>query len=546
MNGFIQDLKTEFHGYNGKKFTMDLMAGLTVAAVALPLALAFAVSNGVDAAAGLITSIFAGFFISTLGGGSYQISGPTGTMTAVMLMLVAQYGLQGVFVATMLAGVIRLVCGLLKLGSLVSYLPMPVVTGFTSGIAIVIATGQIDNFFGTVSQGTNTIEKLMSYGRLGFHPDPKAMLIGGIVIAIMLLWPKKWNAKVPSSLVGIIVAAIVSNVLKLDLAVVGEIPRTLLPEARLHFSDLSPELMVSLLPPAFTIAALGMIESLLCGASASRMKNEGFNADRELLAQGIGNILIPFFGGIPATAAIARTSVAIKSGGQTRLAGVFHSAGLLLCMFLLGPVMAKLPLAALAGVLLVTAWRMNEWSSIRYIFHKRFTGAIIKFLLTMVCAVVFDLTIAIIIGVAFAAFSFIAKSTALEMDFAPVRNERMAGEIDVETNRENTIVAYITGALFFGSVAKFNQYMGTLPNHCKEVIFSMRGVTTMDTSGAQTMMETCRDLQKKGVQILFCGVHKNIREVMAQAGIVDMIGEDSFFWSVDKALMETRFVPSQQ
>ena len=410
FSAFFRSLKQEFAGYNSKKLLADMMAGLTVCAVALPLALAFGVSSGASAASGLVTAIIAGVVIAILGGASYQISGPTGAMSAVLVGIVAEYGLQGVFFAggasyqisgptgamsavlvgivaeyglqgvffaCFAAGVLLLLAGVFKLGRLISFIPMPVIMGFTSGIAIIIAMGQIDNFFGTVSEGGSNLEKIASYGRLGFHPNMQAVLIGLLVVLVMVFWPKKWGARVPGSLVGIILATIVATVAGMDqLAVVGDIPKTLLLADRLSLGGLSFTMLENLLSPIVTIAALGMIESLLCGASASRMKGEAFNADQELIAQGVGNILLPLFGGVPATAAIARTSVAVKSGQQTRLTSVFHSLFLLASMFLLGGVMARLPLSALAGVLMVTAWRMNDWEGIRYIFRHKFKSGI--------------------------------------------------------------------------------------------------------------------------------------------------------------------------
>ena len=266
---FFKDLKQEFSGYNSAKLMKDIMAGLTVCAVALPLALAFGVSSGASAASGLVTAIIAGVVIAILGGASYQISGPTGAMSAVLIGIVVDYGLQGVFFACFAAGILLLAAGILKLGRLTTFIPMPVVMGFTSGIAIIIALGQIDNFFGTVSEGASSLEKVASYSYLGFHPNMQAVLIGVLVVAIMLVWPKKWGAKVPGSLVGIIVATIVSIVFKMDLAVVGEIPRTLMLEERLSLSSLNLQMVSDLMSPIVTIAALGMIESLLCGASGA-------------------------------------------------------------------------------------------------------------------------------------------------------------------------------------------------------------------------------------------------------------------------------------
>lgn len=540
IGNYIRDLKREFKGYNLKALSKDLMAGLTVTAVALPLALAFGVSSGADAAAGLITAIIAGLVISIFSGASFQISGPTGAMTAVLVTIVARYQMQGVFVACLLAGVILLIFGLLKLGNLVSFIPMPVVTGFTSGIAIIIALGQIDNLFGTVSVGESAIEKLISYGTLGFSPNWYAVGIGLLVILIMIFYPKKWNNVVPSSLVSIIIAALVSNIFKFDVATVGEIPRTLLPQTRLIFSNIDVNMIKDLATPAFTIAMLAMIESLLCGSAAARMKKEPFDADRELIAQGIGNVLIPFFGGVPATAAIARTSVAIKSGCVTRLCGIIHSIGLLLSMFLLGSLMARLPLAALAGVLIVTAWRMNEWSSIKYIFGGRFKGAIAKFLITMICTVVFDLTVAVIVGVAVSFLIFVVKASKIEINFSRVENAKLKeSQEDVEKWHKNAFVTYITGSVFFGNAAKIREALETIDSY-EEIIFSLRGVSAIDTSGAQTLYELCEELKDSNIKVAFCGVQKSVREMLERAGIVELLGENAFYWSVDRAILENK------
>lgn len=398
-NSYVSDLRQEFRGYNGAKFAKDLMAGVTVAAVALPLALAFGVSSGATAASGLLTAVICGFVISLLGGAYYQISGPTGAMAAVLMSIVAQYGLSGVFTATVMAGIILVLAGILHLGKVTAFIPMPVITGFTSGISVVIALGQLDNFFGTTSQGSTAVEKVLSYFTVGFSVNPAAVLLGSAIIVFMIVYPKKWNAVVPASLVSIILATAASLIIPMDIQRVGEIPSSLLLPERFTLEGLDLATVRGLLAPAVSIAALGMIESLLCGASAARMTGVRLNSDRELIAQGVGNILSPLFGGIPATAAIARTSVAVKSGAQTRLTGMIHALVLLVSLLVLGPVMAQIPLSALAGVLLVTAWRMNEWHTIRYIFSHKFKGAMVKFLATMIATIVFDLTIAILIGV---------------------------------------------------------------------------------------------------------------------------------------------------
>ena len=492
FSAFFRDLRTEFAGYNADKLLKDVMAGLTVCAVALPLALAFGVSSGASAAAGLVTAILAGVVIAILGGASYQVSGPTGAMSAVLIGIVAQYGLQGVFFACFAAGVLLLAAGLLKLGRLIGFIPMPVIMGFTSGIAIIIALGQVDNFFGTVSEGSSNLEKLASYARLGFHPNLQAVLIGALVVAVMLVWPKKWGAKVPGSLIGIIAAT--------------------------------------------TLAALGMIESLLCGASAARMKSEPFHADQELIAQGVGNILLPFFGGVPATAAIARTSVAIKSGQQTRLTSVFHSVFLLASMFLLGGVMARLPLSALAGVLMVTAWRMNDWAGIRYIFAHRFKSAISQFLVTMLATVVFDLTVAIILGVIYSAILYVARSSRIHVAFSTIDGNRLRYDVGKSPILDSAGVVYVTGSLFFGAVDEFNHRLQDIPEE-DHLILSLRGMPSVDVSGAQAVLELCQRLLAKGHTIAFCGVAEDVRSYFDRAGVTALVGESAYYHSADRAIL---------
>lgn len=534
---YILDLKNEFSNYSGKKLSQDMMAGLTVTAVALPLALAFGVSSGADAAAGLITAIFAGLFISALSGASYQISGPTGAMTAILIQIVYNYDMQGVFIATLMAGIILCIAGILKLGKLVSLIPAPVITGFTSGIAIIIAMGQIDNFFGVTSEGSTNIAKLMSYGQLGFRPNLYAILFGMIVVVIMIVWPKKWNAKVPSSLVGIIASLCISLILKKNVAVVGDIPKTLLPNIRLNLVDISIEQIKNMMSPAIIIAALGMIESLLCGASAGRMKGEKLNADRELVAQGIGNIMIPFFGGVPATAAIARTSVAIRSGAQTRLTGIFHAVGLLASMFLLGDIMSQIPLSALAGVLMVTAWRMNEWESIQFIFSKKLKTAIAQFLITMIATVIFDLTTAILIGVIFSVIFFVVRISDIEINLSDIDLARLSvNGIHIQYPHKRTKVVYLTGPVFFTTTEKIKATLNEL-DEMDYVIFSMRGVPLVDITGTQFFGEVCEKLHSKGTKVLFSGVQPKVMRLMERSGVVEQLGENHFFWNVEQSLI---------
>lgn len=535
---YISDLKNEFRGYNGKKLSQDLMAGLTVAAVALPLALAFGVSSGADAASGLVTAIVAGIVIGILSGASYQISGPTGAMAAILLSVSAKYGITGVLTAGFLSGAILIVAALCRVGKLVSYLPAPVITGFTSGIAIIIALGQIDNFFGTHSVGENQISKIASYFTVegSFDPNWWAVMFGGLVVLIMVIYPKKWNAVVPSSLVGIIVALIVNMVFfeQGTVAEVGAIPSSLITDDSIIRKGFDFANITSLIMPAVSIAALGMIESLLCGASAGKMKGERLDASRELVAQGIGNMIIPLLGGVPATAAIARTSVAIKSGGQTRLVSVFHSIVLILSMFLLGGVMSRIPMAALAGVLMVTAFRMNDWAAIKSIFGKKFKSSISQYVITMAATVVFDLTIAIVIGVVAAMIVFVVKSSELRVTSSDIDEDKLRGKVKSGHHEEFKVV-YVSGPLFFGTQEKLINQLEALEGN-PQVILSMRGVPTADDISLAELERLYNTLREKGTQISFTGVQTAVGEMMDRAGFRERIGEEHFYWDAVAAI----------
>ncbi len=531
---YVSMLKQEFKGYNLQTLLQDMLAGLTVAAVALPLALAFGVSSGADAGAGLITAIIAGLVIGMLSGASYQISGPTGAMSAILIGLSTTYGLQGVFIASFLSGCMLIIASLFKFGKVVSFIPTSVITGFTSGIAIIIALGQIDNFFGTSSVGSSALEKLFSYTKVGFPVSMPTVFFGFLVVIIMLIWPKKWGEYCPSSLAGIIIALICQLALNLPVHEVGTIPSTLFPEARLSFSSLQLGTITNLMIPASSIAALGMIESLLCGASAGKMKNEKLNADQELLAQGIGNMLIPLFGGVTATAAIARTSVAIKAGGKTRLVSVFHAIVILISMFVLGPLMSRIPLAALAGVLMVTAWRMNDWKEIKAIFGNRVKTNIAQYLVTMLSTVIFDLTVAIVIGVMVSFILFVLNNSHLHIEVRDIDKDRVGK--DLKHHHQKTRIMYLSGPIFFGTQEQMTHVLDEIDEPLEAMIFSMRGVPSVDDSGIHELYDIVDRLNQHQCKFKFTGVQNEVMNQLNRHHFVEYVGKDHFCWDAIMAL----------
>ncbi len=535
----LQMYKEEFSGYTMEKLRQDLMAGLTVAAVALPLALAFGVVSGATASAGMVTAILAGLLIGLLSGAPYQISGPTGAMSAVLIVLAQKYGLEGVWVAGGMAGIALLVIGLLRLGRFIAFIPAPVITGFTSGIALIIAIGQIDNLLGIKTPGTESSAlKLFGYFRGGFMPDWRTIIISAVVIATMILWPKKWNARVPSSLVGITAATLLNALVNWPVAVIGEIPQSLLLADRLVPANIPWGSLPEFIGPALTITALGAVESLLCGAVASNMTGIRLQANQELIAQGVGNIVIPFFGGVPATAAIARSSVGIKSGGKTRVVSVIHALVLMASMFFLAPVMSRIPLAALAGVLVVTAWRMNEWEGIHFIFKNRFKTAIITFLITLVSTVALDLTQAIMIGALLSAMVYLNQSASIDIQIQDVDPAKLRGRgIENLGHCRHVRVAYLTGPLFFAATGNFNEAFANL-NETHTLILSMRGVPLIDTSGIQAMNTLTENLQKSGTRLMLASVQPGVQQMLVRGGLESSIGQENIFWSADQAIVE--------
>lgn len=528
----------EFSGYSLVKFQQDLLAGLTVAAVALPLALAFGVASGATAASGLVTAILAGFLMGALAGAPFQISGPTGAMSAVLIVLVQRYGLEGIWVAGLFSGVLLLVIGLLRLGRFIAFIPAPVISGFTSGIALIIFIGQIDNFLGASTPAADTAaQKLLGYFHGGFAPNIQTVAFGLIVAATMLFMPKKWAARFPASLLGIILATLLNWILNGSAPTIGVIPQSLILPQRLSLSNIPWTNLPDFIAPILTITALGAVESLLCGAVGSNMAGVRMQANQELIAQGVGNIVIPFFGGVPATAAIARSSVGIKSGGQTRLVSVIHAVGLLLSMFLLAPLMGRIPLSALAGVLMITAIRMNEWEAIRFIFGKRFKADMIAFVVTMLATVVLDLTQAILIGSFLAGAVFLNKIASIDISVQDVDTERLKQKGIIAVGKcAHVRVAFLTGPLFFAAIGNFNEAFQNLTD-THALILSMRGVPLIDVAGMDAIRRLYERVHRQGGALMFAGVHANAYAMMQRAGLVETVGAENFFWSSDQAIV---------
>jgi SulP family sulfate permease len=531
-------LQHEFRGYGRAGLQRDIIAGLTVGTVALPLALAFGVAGGATAAAGMVTAIVGGALIALLGGTSFQVSGPTGAMSAVLIVLAQRYGLSGIWVAGMLAGVMLILLGVFRLGRYIAFIPSPVITGFTSGIALIIALGQIDNVLGVAPRpGEAAIDRLW---HLLTEPPPldwHAMVVAAIVIMTMLILPRI-RRDIPASLIGIIAATAVTVAAGWQVARIGTIPQTIILDERLTFATIPWAALRDVLPAAVSIAALGAIESLLCGTVGSTMTGAPMDSNQELIAQGVGNLVLPFVGGVPATAAIARTSVAIKSGGVTRITSIVHAALLFVSVIAIGPWISQIPLAALGGVLLVTAWRMNEWDSIMFFARRRIGHALAGMLVTMLATVALDLTQAILIGLAISAVMYVRQSAgSVDVRREGIDLARMQAQgHQLEIAHPDVHVYYLTGPIFFGSVHAVLEAF-TDADAYRVLVISMRGVPMVDVMGAQALTQIVERQQRRGGLVFFSGVQPAVRQQFERTGLLALIGEDRVVWSADRAIM---------
>ncbi|EAR24268.1 putative transport protein [marine actinobacterium PHSC20C1] len=498
-----RELRTSWRG--------DLLAGVTVGIVALPLALAFGVSSGVGAEAGLITAIVAGLVAAVFGGSNIQVSGPTGAMVVVLAPIVVSQGVEAVAIVTLLAGIIVAIAGVLRLGRTVSYIPWPVIEGFTVGIGIIIFLQQLPSALGTEGTDHPTNVILAAAAFIGAAHWPAALIplaVVATVIAIMLLL-SRFSGRLPASFIAIAAVTIVAQALNLPLATIGELPASLPAPAVPSFNfDLT-----TLIGPAFAVAALAAIESLLSARVASSMSDTGpYNADRELVGQGLASIASSFFGGMPATGAIARTAVNVRSGGRTRLSAVVHALALLVVVYLAAQVVAVIPLAALSGVLMATAARMVSPTLIKTMLRTGKAEAAI-FVITGVITVSFDLIVAVGIGIAAAAFFALrAMSKA-----SGVHREELPGS--PEPGDERIALFRIDGSLFFGAaerlIDRINEHEGL-----EVVIVRLSQLHLIDATGAHTLTELITALEKRGVTVIIKGIRAEHRDVLQRLGVI--------------------------
>lgn len=540
---FIPKLFTTLRDYSRNQFITDLTAGTIVGIVALPLAIAFAIASGVPPERGLYTAIVAGFLISFLGGSRVQIGGPTGAFVVIVYSIVEKYGYNGLVIATIMAGVILIIMGIAKFGGLIKYIPYPIITGFTSGIALIIFSSQIKDFFG-LSMGavpSEFVAKWEAYTRHFASINYYAVGIGVLSLAVILLWPRV-NRRIPGSLIALVLSTVIVQIFHLDVETIqsrfGSIPSSL---PAPQFPDLSWSVIASLVSPATTIALLAAIESLLSAVVADGMIGGRHRSNMELIAQGVANIFSPLFGGIPATGAIARTATNIRNGGRTPISGIVHAVVLLFIMLAAGQWAGLIPLASLAAILIYVAYNMSEKEAFVAVMKGPLMDRVVL-LTTFFLTVLIDLTVAIEIGMIMAAFIFMKQMA----DVTNIQSFRIDIEDTEETPDPNAVqrrsipkgiqVFEINGPFFFGTVDKFHNVLDIGPRAPRVLILRMRFVPYMDAGGLHALEEVFERCRKHKIFFLVSDIHTQPLIVAEQSGLLKRVGEDHFFGNLDDAL----------
>ena len=547
---FAPRLLSELRHYNKAKFAADLMAGLIVGIVALPLAIAFGIASGVSPSQGILTAIIGGFIVSALGGSRVQIGGPTGAFIVIIYGIVSDpnLGLSGLMLATMLAGIFLILLGVCHLGTIIKFIPYPIVVGFTSGIAVTIFTTQIKDLFGLTIAGKmpgDFLSKWLVYFQNFDTVDWVTTAIGVLSIVIIALTPKV-SKKVPGSLVAIIVMTIGVYFLNTytDMKVLtigdqfGEIKASI---PSLQVPNLSWESVKSLFPTAMVIAVLGAIESLLSATVADGVCGDHHNSNQELIGQGVANLCTPLFGGIPCTGAIARTMTNINNGGRTPVAGIIHAAVLLVIFLVLMPLAAYIPMSCLAGVLVIVSYNMRGWRTFMQLMKNPKSDVIVLFI-TFLLTVIFDLTIAIEVGLLIACLLFMkrmAESTQIKVIADEIDpNDETDAEVHEEHLRipQGVEVYEINGPYFFGIANKFEELMTAMEDHPKVRIIRMRRVPFIDSTGIHNLQNLCEMSHREGTHIVLSGVTPNVYSVLEHNGFCHLLGKDHICPNINVAL----------
>ena len=553
MNYIKPKLFSVMKEYTKEQFVKDVVAGIIVAIIALPLSIALALASGVTPEMGLYTAIVAGFIISFFGGSRVQIAGPTAAFATIVAGIVATEGIDGLIIATIMAGIILVLMGLFKFGSLIKFIPLTITTGFTSGIAVTIFIGQIKDFLGLTFKQTKeplieTMDKVKMIGRCINTVNVSALIIGLVALLILIIWPKI-NKIIPPSLIAIIVTAAAVKLLSLDVNTIGSLYTISSKLPRFNMPAFSFEKIRLLLPNAFTIAILAAIESLLSCVVADGMIGSKHKSNAELVAQGLGNIGSAFFGGIPATGAIARTAANVKNGGRTPIAGIVHSITLALILVILMPYAALIPMPCIAAILFMVAYNMSEWRKFLNICKTAPKSDILVLILTFVLTVVFDLVVAIGVGIVLTCLLFMKRMS----EVTDVHGWKYIDEDEEDTEDEDAIglkvvpkgthVFEINGPMFFGAADKFMEVVSETEGDV--LIIRMRGVPALDVTAYQTLLNILKTCKANGMTLVLSHVNEQPKHVFEKAGFIEMVGEENICPNIDAAIERANEIHSK-
>ena len=543
-------------GYNKSTFMADLMAGIIVGIVALPLAIAFGIASGVTPEKGIITAIIAGLLISVFGGSKVQIGGPTGAFIVIVFGIIADYGMNGLIIATFMAGIFLILMGVLRVGTIIKYIPYPIIVGFTSGIALTIFTTQIKDLFGMqiADVPADFVSKWIVYFQ-HFNTMNIWPLLIGLGSILIIVYTPKISKKLPGSLLAIIIMTVVALLLKnyagvTTIETIGDRftinPNMPTPEV----PKITWEVFTKLMSPALVIAMLGAIESLLSAAVADGVIGDKHDSNQELVGQGIANMACSLFGGIPATGAIARTMTNINNGGRTPIAGIIHALVLLLIYFFLMPLAKYIPMSCLAGILVVVSYNMSEWRSFKAIL-KNPKSDITVLLVTFFLTVIFDLTVAIEVGILIACLLFMRRMSEVTKVSVETEEIDLNADSDLPYNNEHLIIPdrvevyEINGPYFFGIANRFEEVMNEQGKHPAVRIIRMRKVPFIDSTGVHNLTNLCKKCLKKDVKIVLSGVNPKVMEVLTKAGFDDLIGKDNICSHITIALERAKVLTEE-
>lgn len=531
--------------YSKQQFVKDITAGVIVAIIALPLSIALALASGATPEQGLYTAIVAGFVISFLGGSRVQIAGPTAAFASIVAGIIAANGFSGLVVATIMAGVMLILMGVFKLGSLIKFIPFTITTGFTSGIAVTIVIGQIKDFLGLTFKNSpvETVEKVeeivSSIGTFNYQ----ALIIGAVSLAVLILAPKVLK-KIPASLIAILVSALLVKFLNLDVLTIGDLYDVSSKFPTPSVPEFSIETVKSVFPDAVTIAVLAAVESLLSCVVADGMVGSRHNSNMELIAQGAGNICSALFGGIPATGAIARTAANIKNGGRTPVAGMVHAVVLLAVLLVLMPLASYIPMPTIAAILFIVAYNMSEWREFVSIIKHSPKSDTLVLLVTFILTIAFDLVVAICVGLVLATVLFMKRMSDETNTYGWKEFDELTDKENISLKKipEGVSVFEITGPIFFGVANKFQDAVGSSDKSKKVLVLRMRSVPAIDATGIHALENILDNFEKKGKTIIISHANEQPLKVLKKSGLYKRIGKENFCPNIDAALLRAEKV----